>query len=100
MRLLEKIFGLFSRAPEENKDISYRITVRCDRCGEIIQSRVNLSESLSADYDNDGNITTYFCRKVLIGKENCFRPIEVILTFDSRRRLTDRQITGGHFVEV
>jgi hypothetical protein len=24
----------------------------------------------------------------------------VILTFDSRRRLTDRQITGGHFVEV
>jgi hypothetical protein len=54
---------------------------------------------LSANYDEDGNVTNYFCRKVLIGKERCFWPIEVLLTFDAHRRLTGQEVTGGHFVE-
>jgi len=65
--LRKKLSGLFRAAPQERDDLSCLITVQCDRCGEAIQSRVNLSNDLSANYDEDGNVTNYFCRKVLIG---------------------------------
>ena len=99
MNLGKKLSGLFRATPQERGDLPYMIAVQCDHCGEIIRSRVNLSDDLSANYDEDGNITNYFCRKVLIGRERCFRPIEVLLTFDAQRRLTGREITGGRFVE-
>jgi hypothetical protein len=95
----KKLSRLFRVTPQERDDLSYMIAVQCDRCGEIIRSRVNLSDDLSANYDEDGNITNYFCRKVLIGRQRCFRPIEVLLTFDAQRRLKGREITGGRFVE-
>ena len=98
MSLRKKLSGLFRAAPQERDDLSCLITVQCDRCGETIQSRVNLSNDLSANYDEDGNVTNYFCRKALIGKDRCFWSIEVLLTFDAHRRLTGQEVTGGHFV--
>jgi len=95
---LKRLSGLFRASSPESKDISYLFNVQCDRCGEIIQARVNLRDDLSAHYDEEGNATHYFCRKVLIGKERCFRPIEVLMTFDAQRCLTDQKINGGHFI--
>jgi hypothetical protein len=40
----------------------------------------------------------YICRKVIVGSQRCYQPIDVSLTFDSRRRLVDKQITGGQFI--
>jgi hypothetical protein len=53
---------------------------------------------LSAEYGEGESATTYFCRKVLIGKQSCYRPIKVMLTFNPSRKLIERQITGGKFV--
>jgi len=42
---------------------------------------------------------SYFIRKVLIGDKYCFERIEVELTFDGSRKLVDRQISGGEFID-
>ena len=74
------------------------VTVKCNRCGEVIRSRVNLYNDLSLEYDENEK-ATYFCRKVLIGEGRCFQRIEVELTYDVNRKLLSREITGGQFVE-
>jgi hypothetical protein len=65
----------------------------------VIRAQVNLSNDLSVEYDDKGNVTSYFCRKVVIGKQRCYQPIEVTLTFDANRKLVERKIKDGKFVE-
>jgi hypothetical protein len=77
----------------------YSLAVQCDRCGEIIQAQVNLSNDPSVEYDDKGNVASYFCRKVLIGKQRCYQPIEVTLTFDANHKLVERKVKNGKFVE-
>jgi hypothetical protein len=103
MSLLEKIRALFLSSDERDGD-AYRLIVRCNRCGEIIESRIDLKNDLSVYYDDvsemDTSSTTprYFCRKTLIGKGRCFQRIEVELTFNQNRKLLDQQIAGGELV--
>ena len=78
----------------------YWINVQCDRCGEVIRARLDLNNELSVDYSESEGETAFFCRKVLIGQQRCFQPIEVILKFDQNRKLTDRTVSGGQFVEA
>jgi len=99
VNFLKRLFGLGASLAQKREANAYLLTVRCSRCGEVIQTRVNLNDDLSVDYAEDGSPAGYFCRKVLMGKQSCFRPIEVRLTFDAQRRLTDRRISGGDFVE-
>ena len=76
---------------------NYWIYARCDRCGEVITSRVDLYNDLSMDFD----AKQYRVHKVLVGdgRYRCFQRIEVTLTFDKNKRLVDRSIHGGHFLE-
>ncbi len=97
MNLLKKLSTLLAISGSQAPKL-YPITVQCNRCGEIVQSSVNMANDLSVEYDEDGRVTSYVCRKVLMGKQRCFQQIEVALTFDANRRLTDRQVTGGKFV--
>jgi hypothetical protein len=76
---------------------AYWITVRCNRCGEVVKGRVNLNNDLSPEYD--GETLTYTCRKVLIGEQRCFQQIEVWLKFDAGRKLMNREIRGGSFAD-
>ncbi|HNB53311.1 MAG TPA: hypothetical protein PK530_15275 [Anaerolineales bacterium] len=99
MSFFKKLSSLFtSSAPRQDAD-SYWLKVQCNRCGEVIEARVNMLNDLSLDY-GEGEKTTYFCRKVLMGSQLCFQQIEVTLTFDVNRKLHDRQISGGKFVEA
>ena len=98
MSLLKKISGLFIGSNQENKSASLEIVVQCSRCGENIRSRIDLTNDLSAEYGEDDQEAYFLCRKVLIGKQGCYAPIEIILNFDAGRNVTDRQITGGKFV--
>ena len=91
MGFLKKLFG--GGASSANAGF-YTFTVRCDRCGETIEGKVNLSNDLSLA--DDGG---YHVRKVLMGSGHCFQQIEVTLDFDASRQLQDKQISGGKFVE-
>jgi hypothetical protein len=94
MKLINRLTNLFTGSP---KDSSILITVQCRRCGEVIQARIDLNNDLSVEYGEGDKDSTYFCRKVLIGKKGCYLPVEVELKFDSRRNLVEKQIKGGKF---
>jgi len=77
----------------------YDFQVKCKRCGEVIQGRVNIWNDPSLEFDEAGK-PYYVCRKVLISDGgSCFQQVEVVFKFDETRRVRDRQITGGDFVE-
>jgi len=97
MNFLKKLFGGISGSSRKEY---YIFRVKCKRCGEIIEGRVDVDNDLSVEYEDGGDI--YYCRKVLIGSaENlCYQQIEVTLKFNDKRKLIDRQIeSGGDFAE-
>lgn len=96
MNFLKKLGKRFSARPD-NTPI-YWLNVQCNHCGEQIKVRVNLHNDLSIRYGENEQGDTYFCRKVVVGSSGCYRPIEVELTFNSGRKLVDRQVKGGKFV--
>ena len=91
MSLLKKI-GSFFQSP--GSDRNYWFYVECDHCHEVLKGRLDLFNHLSLQYGEEKKNNTYFSRKVLIGSNRCFKPIEVEFTFDTSRKLIDRQIKG------
>jgi hypothetical protein len=93
MNLLQKLFGGSSASPQKR---NYIFSVKCRRCGEILEGRVDLNNELSVEYEAGGDV--YYARKVLMGENKCFQRIEVELKFTSSRELLERHITGGEFI--
>jgi len=88
--------NLFSGASAKPEKRYYTFNVKCNRCGEIIQGRVDLDNDVSL---NDSG-TVYFARKVLMGDSGkCFQRIEVGLKFTSAREVLEQEIQGGTFSE-
>jgi hypothetical protein len=104
MNFLKRLTSLFS-TPSASPGRYYTVYVQCNRCGEKIRGQIDMLNDLSIDYGvgegdekGDGQVT-YFVRKGLVGEARCFQTIEVELAFDKDRRLIDRQIKGGKFLE-
>ena len=93
MNLLQKLFG---SSPVKSEKRYYTFSVKCKRCGDIIESHVDLDNDLSVDYEEGGDI--YYARKVLMGENRCFQRMEVELKFTSSRELIERHVTGGEFI--
>ncbi len=96
MGFLKKLGSLFSGSTGDGR--SLWLYVQCDKCGEILKGRVDLHNDLSVQYDEPGSGASYFCRKVFVGSNRCYRPIEVALTFDKNRKLMNEEISGGALV--
>jgi hypothetical protein len=91
---------LFSGRSGPSQKEYYVFKVKCKRCGEIIEGRVDVDNDLSVEYESGGD--NYYCRKVLMGegKNLCYQQIEVGLKFDAKRKLVEKRIEhGGDFVE-
>ena len=95
MSFLKKIGSLFQ---SPGSDRNYWFYVECDHCHEKLKGRLDLFSHLSLQYGENKKKNTYYARKVLIGSNRCYKPIEVEFTFDSSKKLSDRQISGGKFV--
>jgi len=89
---LDSLKGLFGGAGTASSG-GYYIYVRCNRCGEALQTRVNLQNDLS-ESDAGG----YMVNKTLVGSGRCFERIEVHLEFNPARQLVSREISGGEFI--
>jgi DNA-directed RNA polymerase subunit N (RpoN/RPB10) len=88
--------NLFS--PPSTAGTFYQFSVKCKRCGETIQGRINVNNEPGTELDEKGK--TYFtCRKVLIGSGHCFQQIEIVINFDNDRHVLDRKIRGGEFID-
>ena len=88
---------LFSGEPAKPEKRYYTFQVKCNRCGEVIEGRVDLDNDLSLEYE--GENTYYIVRKGLIGNSRCFQQIEVEMKFTPERDLIEKQAQGGKFVE-
>lgn len=81
---------------------SFTLTVRCERCGEVIPVRVDRDHELQAMYAADAEEgdqpLEYVLRKELVG-EDCQNLIRFTLRFNCDHGLLDSQIEGGEFIE-
>ena len=99
MGILKGLSSLFSSPGKADSDALW-VAVKCKRCGEVTRARVDLRNDLSIEYDEAGGMPTYFCRKVLMSEGgHCFQRMEVALTFDANRKLVNREVSGGEFVD-
>jgi len=94
MAFLKNLFSGTSAKPEKHY---YTFNVKCKRCGETIEGRVDLDNDLSLEYEDDRSV--YFVRKGLMGNNRCFQQIEVEMKFTSTRELIEQQAQGGKFLE-
>jgi hypothetical protein len=93
MNLLQKLFGGPSAKPEKRY---FTYSVKCLRCGEVVEGRVDLDNDLSVEYEDGGDV--FYARKGLMGDGKCFQRMEVEFKFSSNRELIEKQITGGEFI--
>jgi hypothetical protein len=93
MNFLQKLFSGSSAKPEK---YYYNFSVKCRRCGEVIEGRVDLNNDLSVEYEGDDEI--YYSRKVLMGADKCFQRVETEFKFSSSRTLIEQKASGGEFV--
>jgi hypothetical protein len=94
MGFLKSLFGGGTPAKPDKR--FYIFHVKCNRCGEIIEGRVDLDNDLSLNDEGDG----FIVRKGLIGGTNrCFQQVNVEMTFNSERELLEKTVQGGTFVE-
>lgn len=92
MNFLKKFFSGPSAIPQSH---FYSFTVKCNRCGEIVEGHINLSNDLSID--DNGN--SYFVHKTLMGNGKCFQRVEVEMKFNASKQLIKKQAQGGTFIE-
>lgn len=95
MGFFKNLFKAFSSTPAKRY---YTFKVKCKRCGEIIEGRVDLDNDLSVEYEDGGDM--YYARKVLMGDggNHCYQQIEVGLKFDKKRTLLEQRVeSGGDF---
>jgi hypothetical protein len=97
MNFLNKLFGV---QPGSRRKKTYTFKVKCKRCGEIIEGRVDVENDLSVEYESGGEV--FYCRKILMGdgSKHCYQQVEVGLKFGANRELLERRVeSGGDFVE-
>ena len=95
MKFLDGIKRMFF--PPVTVDRHYQFYVKCKRCGEILEGRLDRYNDPSLEYE--GETPEYFCRKVLVGSGPCYQPVETTFKFDEDRNVLERQVSGGEFVD-
>jgi hypothetical protein len=87
MEFFKKLFS--GGGPKERGQYYY---VKPTGCTEIVRIRVDTMNELSQNDDNDG----YFVRKSARGTSyKCTRTAELLLEYDSQKRLKNTEILGG-----
>lgn len=84
------------------------LVVRCDRCGELVRTRVEKAYELEAEYlpangheldeTEEPKPSGYTLHKEMLGLK-CQTLIHVEMHFDAHHRPTTRAITGGQFIQ-
>lgn len=97
MSFFSRLAALFGGAPKPSSRY-FAIFVVSNRCREPVAGQVDLLNELSL---TDEKERPYFVRKVLhtSGRNRCFDQVEVQLWFDNNKRLLERDVFGGRWLE-
>jgi hypothetical protein len=86
---------LFSRPRGRETDSALWLHVQCERCGEVIDVRVDRRYDLASNLLDPGEEgPAYTMHKEVVG-DRCFRRISVTLGFDRRMNIVEQRIQGG-----
>lgn len=99
MGLFDKLRAIFLSASASNDYLN--VTIRCKRCGEQIQTRVNLNNDLSFEESTDS--IGFFCRKGMMGTgvNHCYEKFELTVCFDEHKKVLSTEILGkGELVSI
>jgi hypothetical protein len=98
MGLLDSLKRAFAGGPRSRPDDGFYYFVRCARCGDRVRVRIAPSSELQQEFAGSGDDPGGYSVRKMVIDQRCFRPIELRLSFDSRRRETAREIEGGEFI--
>jgi hypothetical protein len=84
----------FKKLKEGNKDFIF-IKLKCSKCGEILNIRINKLYELEQDFDEGG----YILNKEAMDSK-CFKIIKVRGKFDNFKNLKEITAEGGEIIEV
>ena len=86
---------LFSRSPGRDAGNALWLHVQCERCGEVIDVRVDRRYDMASNLLDPGEEgPAYTMHKDVVG-DRCFRRISVTLGFDRRMNIVEQDIQGG-----
>jgi len=99
MNFLKKL-GKALSPPSPTTGRALYLYVQCNKCGEKLRARVDVWNELTPEFDGKSDSpVSYLCRKVLVGENMCFQPIELSLKFDKNHKLLEKKINGGKYIE-
>jgi hypothetical protein len=101
MSFLRKLASLLgSGRPQDADENTYWIYVRCNRCAEVMATRINLANDLSVEYDEHDRPSGYHIRKVLTGTgaRRCYQQVEVEIEFDAYKHPISQSARGGTII--
>ena len=96
MSIFSRLFATKPAAPvnADETDEAIFIYARCSKCGEKFRSRIVKEHELVQSFDGG---PAFSAHKELVGGR-CRTVVTVNLSFDARRRLSDRTIENGSFL--
>jgi hypothetical protein len=101
---LKKLASLFSGGPgggSAGDDGRTRwVYVRCNACSEPLAIRVDLQNDLSPEWNNSSAAGSdqpdyYSVHKTVIGRERCYRSVEIELVFNRNHQVESERAVGG-----
>ncbi len=97
MRWLKRFLSLTFRSRQPSNTALW-LYVRCNRCGEAIQVRVDRRYDLASEWRDPGEPgPAYTMHKDIVG-ESCFQRISVDVGFDAGFKIVEQRIRGGTFL--
>jgi hypothetical protein len=97
-RFLGKLFATGTTPVDGDRGIYFY--VRTYRSKEVIRLRIDPMNDLTTDYgeDNSGKRDRFTAHKMITGRKS-FERLEADFVFDLHKKLIEKNVTGGEFVE-
>ena len=93
-KIAKKLFGESSYSGLSG---GFFLNVRCSVCGEEFHLFINTSTDLLQNFDAQGGLS-YSLKKEVVGG-HCKNLIRVRMEFDGAKKLLEKEIENGEFIE-
>ena len=93
-KIAKKLFG---ESSDSGLSGGFFLNVRCSVCGEEFHLFINTSTDLLQNFDAQGGLS-YSLKKEVVGV-HCRNLIQVRMEFDGTRKLLEKEIENGEYIE-
>ena len=93
-KIAKKLFG---ESSDSGLSGGFFLNVRCSVCGENFHLFINTSTDLFQNFDAQGGLS-YSLKKEVVGG-HCKNLIRVRMEFDGAKKLLEKEIENGEFIE-